>query len=126
MKKLYIWLIILGVIGLFLIYASLSYKSVNTVKTFSLTGENFKFTLDGVDNPDIVVNKGDTVRIEFKSVGGFHDWKVDEFGASTSQVRDTDGPTSVEFVADKAGTFEYYCSVGQHRANGMRGNLIVN
>jgi heme/copper-type cytochrome/quinol oxidase subunit 2 len=109
MKKLYTGLIILALVGLFLIYASLSYKSEDVVKTFSLTGENFKFTLDGVDNPDIVVNKGDTVRIEFKSVGGFHDWKVDEFGASTSQVRDTDGPTSVEFVADKTGSFRRRC-----------------
>ena len=33
--------------------------------------------------------------------------------------------TFVEFTVDKTGTFEYYCSVGQHRANGMVGNLIV-
>jgi len=34
-------------------------------------------------------------------------------------------PTSVTFVADKTGTFEYYCSVGNHRAQGMVGKLIV-
>jgi plastocyanin len=28
-------------------------------------------------------------------------------------------------VADKKGTFEYYCSVGQHRALGMKGKLVV-
>jgi nitrite reductase (NO-forming) len=33
--------------------------------------------------------------------------------------------TSVEFVADKTGTFEYYCSVGAHRAMGMTGSLVV-
>ena len=31
----------------------------------------------------------------------------------------------VEFVVDKAGTFEYYCSVGNHRQMGMVGKLIV-
>lgn len=36
-----------------------------------------------------------------------------------------DGVTSVTFVADTLGTFEYYCSVGNHRAQGMVGNLVV-
>ncbi len=100
-------------------------KDSNNVKTFILTGENFKFTMSGVDKPEIRVKEGDRVRIEFSSVGGFHDWKIDEFDAATEQVRDTDGMTFVEFIADEKGTFEYYCSVGQHRANGMWGNFIV-
>ena len=95
------------------------------VKTFVVTGENFKFVVNGASNPDIKVNKGDRVRIEFTSTKGFHDWVVDEFDVATKQVRDSDGMTYVEFIADKIGTFEYYCSVGQHRANGMKGNLIV-
>jgi len=99
--------------------------SDNQMKTFVLTGDNFKFVMDGVDNPNLVVKEGDKVRIEFTSSKGFHDWVVDEFSAATEQVRDTDGSTFVEFIADKKGTFEYYCSVGKHRANGMKGNLIV-
>ena len=95
-----------------------------SVKTFTLTGENFKFVMGGVDNPDLKVKVGDTVRIEFTSKQGFHDWVVDEFNAATAQVRAVNS-TSVEFVADKAGTFEYYCSVGSHRQQGMKGNLIV-
>jgi plastocyanin len=65
------------------------------------------------------------VRIEFTALEGFHDWKVDVFDAATEKVRPENGMTSVEFVADAIGTFEYYCSVGQHRAQGMVGNLIV-
>lgn len=42
----------------------------------------------------------------------------------TTQVN-TGATTSVEFVADQVGNFEYYCSVGQHRANGMVGTLTV-
>ena len=91
---------------------------------FAVTGENFKFVVDGTDNPDIRVKQGDTVRIEFTSTSGFHDWVVDEFNAKTAQVK-AGGVTAVEFIADKTGTFEYYCSVGSHRANGMKGKLIV-
>ena len=93
-------------------------------KTFILTGENFKFVMDGVDNPEIKVKEGDQVRIEFSSTDGFHDWVVDEFNAATERVN-TGGSTFIEFIASKKGTFEYYCSVGKHRENGMRGNLIV-
>ena len=95
------------------------------VKTFYITGENFKFMINKIDNPDIYVKEGDLVRIEFLSKQGFHDWVVDEFGVATEKVRDTDEPTFVEFIADKKGTFEYYCSVGEHRKNGMFGKLIV-
>jgi len=93
--------------------------------TFQLTGQNFAFYQDGVSNPDLVVQEGDIVRIEFESTEGMHDWVVDAFDASTEVVTTSDGMTAVEFVADTAGTYEYYCSVGSHRANGMYGNLIV-
>ncbi len=85
-------------------------------------------TVKGVDFAydvkEIRVKKGDTVTLNFESEAGFHDWVVDEFSARTEKVR-AGGKTSVTFVADKTGTFEYYCSVGSHRANGMVGNLIV-
>ena len=49
---------------------------------FQLSGVNYKFIEKGDENPDIVVNKGDTVRIELTSAEGLHDWKVDEFDAA--------------------------------------------
>ena len=88
-------------------------------KVFDLTGENFSFS-----ESEIRVKKGDTVRINFESVDGFHDWTIDEFAANTDRVN-TGGTASVEFVADKTGTFEYYFSVGNHRAQGIIGNLVV-
>jgi cytochrome c oxidase subunit 2 len=94
------------------------------VKTFVLTGQNFKFVMDGVENPDLLVKQGDRVRIEFSSTQGMHNWVVDEFNATTAVVNPGES-TSVEFTADKKGTFEYYCSVMQHRKMGMRGNLTV-
>lgn len=88
-------------------------------RAFFVQAVNYSFSLK-----EIVVQQGDTVTINFESTDGFHDWVLDEFNARTKQVS-PNKPTSVTFVADKAGTFEYYCSVGNHRAHGMVGTLIV-
>jgi|GEM_PF-520658 len=87
--------------------------------TFTLDSFNFGYSMD-----EIRVNEGDTVTINLTSSDGFHDWVVDEFGAATEKIQ-AGGNTSVTFVASEAGTYEYYCSVGNHRAEGMVGTLIV-
>lgn len=91
-----------------------------TVQSFTVDGSNFKLM-----PATMTVNKGDTVRITFKSSGGFHDFVIDEFDVKTKQIG-AGASETVEFVADEAGTFEYYCSVGNHRAQGMKGTLTVN
>lgn len=88
-------------------------------KVFNVGGVNYAF-----DVKTITVKEGDTVTINFTSNGGFHDWAIDEFSAATERVA-AGNSSSVTFVANRAGTFEYYCSVGTHRAQGMVGNLIV-
>lgn len=88
-------------------------------KVFALSGINFSF-----DVSEIKVKKGDKVTINFTSADGFHDVVIDEFSAKTERVR-TGGTSSMTFIADKTGTFEYYCSVGSHRMNGMVGKLVV-
>jgi plastocyanin len=92
---------------------------MKTVKSFTISGSNFAF-----DKKTIEVSKGDTVKITFKNSSGKHDWKIDEFNASTKILGSGEEET-VEFVADKAGSFEYYCSVGSHRQMGMVGTLTV-
>lgn len=99
--------------------ASMEMDEEGAMKTFTVSGVNFEF-----DVTEIRVNEGDTVTINFTSEDGFHDWVVDEFDAATERVN-TGGNTSVTFVADAAGTYEYYCSVGSHRQMGMVGTLIV-
>jgi plastocyanin len=91
----------------------------NGVKTFVVEGGNFFFSPN-----TMTVKKGDTVRITFKNTGGFHDFVLDEFDVATKQAN-APAEETVEFVADKAGSFEYYCSVGKHRENGMKGTLTV-
>lgn len=90
-----------------------------SVKEFTVTANNFAY-----DVKTIKVKKGDKVEITFKNAEGFHDLKIDEFNTSTAQLQ-AGGSQVIEFVADKTGTFEYYCSVGSHRAMGMKGNLVV-
>lgn len=101
---------------------SVSSAAVNQgeVKEFAVAATNFKF-----DPASMRVKQGDTVRIVLTNNGSMpHDWKVDEFNAATKVIQPGQSDT-VEFVAGEAGTFEYYCSVGQHRQLGMVGNLIV-
>lgn len=90
-----------------------------TLRTFTVLGNNFTFSTS-----EIRVKKGDRVRIVFQNTVGVHDWVIDEFNAKTPRIESGQSAT-VEFIANKTGTFEYYCSVGTHRAQGMKGNLIV-
>lgn len=89
------------------------------VRVVNVKGSPFKF-----EPSEIKVKKGEKIKIVFTNEKGMHDWVIDEFDARTKQIKagETD---SVEFTADKAGTFEYYCSVSNHKAMGMKGNLIV-
>ncbi len=89
------------------------------VKVFNVSGANFRF-----DPKTITVKKGDKVRIVFKSLDMQHDWDITELGVD-SPVTVAGETSEIEFTADKAGKFEYFCSVGNHRANGMVGTLIV-
>src|SRR5258706_2223717 len=89
------------------------------VKEFTVDGSNFVF-----DPKTITVNKGDNVKITFKDDDGRHNLVIDGYNLSTNIV----GPgseDSISFVADKAGSFEYYCSVSNHREQGMTGTLTV-
>ena len=89
------------------------------VKSFKVTGSAFKF-----DPKTITVNEGDTVEIVFTNAQGTHDWVIDEFSART-KVLQAGSSETIKFKATKKGSFEYYCSVGNHRAMGMVGTLIV-
>lgn len=90
-----------------------------TVKAFIVTGSNFTF-----DKTSLTVKKGDVVKITFVNAEGFHDWRIDEFNVATDKLS-AGAQATVQFTASKTGSFEYYCSVGTHRAMGMKGTLTV-
>jgi len=88
-------------------------------KVFTIEAKNFSFSVK-----DISVKNGDKVRIVLMNKQGIHDWVNDFFNVRTEVIQA--GETSeVEFVANKVGKSEYYCSIGNHRQLGMWGNLIV-
>lgn len=78
--------------------------------------------------PNILrVKKGEKVKLEVKAVDMTHDFNIDELDVNSPIIKAGEAGESVivEFVADKVGEFEYYCSVGQHRSLGQVGKLIV-
>lgn len=89
------------------------------VNIFNVSGANFRF-----DPATITVKKGDRVKIVFKSLDMQHDFDITELEVD-SPVTVAGETSEFEFTADRAGKFEYFCSVGQHRANGMVGTLVV-
>ena len=89
------------------------------VKEFTVNGSSFAF-----DPAIITVDKGDTVKITLIDDDGRHDLVVDGYNVSTNTLSEG-GSDTIQFVADKTGSFEYYCSVANHRDLGMKGTLVV-
>ena len=90
-----------------------------TTLTFNVGGGNFYFV------PNVIrVKQGDTVKIIFTNNGGYHNFILDEFGIKFDPIK-TGETKTVQFVADKKGRFEYYCSVANHRLRGQKGQLVV-
>lgn len=81
--------------------------------------------IDGQVNPDLKAGVGDTVKVHLTSgEGAMHNFYLDEFNVKSADVMGQDSVT-VEFVAGREGTFEYYCAIPGHRQAGMFGKFIV-
>lgn len=89
------------------------------VTTINMTGNNFSF-----DPSVIKVKVGEKVKVVLNAVDMPHDFVVDELDVRTD-IAQPGETVEVEFTATEVGEYEYYCSVGQHRANGMVGTLTV-
>lgn len=72
---------------------------------------------------DINVKKGDKVRIKVTNTKGTHDFNIDEYNIDKDTPLDKE--VVIEFTADKAGDFVYYCAMPNHRAMGQWGTLHV-
>jgi len=96
------------------------------VKEFSM--DSFVVMEDGKPKPqfsvkEITVNKGDKVKLKVTVTSGSHNFKLDEFGIYEQTPLNEE--VVIEFTADKAGEFVYYCNMPGHRANGHWGTLKV-
>jgi plastocyanin len=94
--------------------------TAGSVKSFTVTGSNYSFSPNSIS-----VKRGDHVKITFQNANGSHDLKIDGFNVGTPIIGSGQS-ASVEFIADKTGSFQYYCAVGNHRAMGMWGTLVVS
>ena len=97
--------------------------STGVVREFVMTARSFEF------NPKMIeVNGGDTVRLRItgldNGVGDGHGFGIWEFGLS--DLFRENQTIVFEFVADRTGTFTYfcyrYCGIGH---SGMTGTLVV-
>ncbi len=80
--------------------------------------------IDGVRNPVLRANKGETVRIIMINAETLtHDIVMEKSGASSAAIVETGAQTSVIFVAEENDI--YYCSVPGHRQAGMEGVFEV-
>lgn len=89
------------------------------LKEFTMTARQWEFSPS-----EIRVNKGDRVRISLTSEDVTHGFRLSEFGVDERLPPGQE--IIVEFVADKAGTFPFSCSVPCGSGHGsMTGTLIV-
>lgn len=90
------------------------------VKEFTVEMSQFAFSPD-----PITVQEGDHVKLTFVAVDVAHGVSMPEFGVKTRKLEIGESET-VEFVADKKGSYTYFCNVfcgSGHRD--MKGTFIV-
>jgi cytochrome c oxidase subunit 2 len=89
------------------------------VHEITMTASSYQF-----DPAVITVKKGDQVRLIVTATDRRHGINID--GYDIDQTLKPGEPTTIEFTADKAGTFEFkcsvYCGMGHQK---MKGKLIV-
>src|SRR3546814_546098 len=80
--------------------------------------------IKGQVNPELKVPEGSVVAITvINGDGAMHDVAVPEFNAQSDQLVGVGSATTIVFRANKAGTFEYVCTIPGHKAAGMFGKL---
>jgi signal peptidase I len=90
--------------------------------TREFTIEAFEY---GFDPSTLVVNEGDRVNLRIVNEGNTpHNFIIDELGVESDIINPGDSAV-VEFTADKVGQFIYYCSIPEHREQGMWGEIMV-
>ena len=92
---------------------------ISNVKEFKITAKSWEF-----DPATIQVNKGDKVKLIITSVDVPHGFSIPEY--EINERIDPGKPVSVEFTADKQGTFTSFCSVfcGSGHSK-MKGSFVV-
>lgn len=89
------------------------------VKSFTMTAKRWEFVPS-----TITVNEGDTVRLVVTSTDVEHGIALPQFGVN--ETLPPNQTVTVQFVADKAGTYTFFCNVFCGSGHGsMKGTLVV-
>lgn len=99
--------------------AESSSSAKKRVREFTVEGTKYTFTPN-----QIKVKVGDMVKINFMNKDGTHDFVIDKLSVK-SKTLNMGESEMLEFSVTEKGTFEFYCSVGNHKAMGMKGSLVV-
>jgi nitrite reductase (NO-forming) len=82
--------------------------------------------IDGVVNPALAAQEGDTVQITLiNGEGAEHDIVFPDQNIASQHVVDKGSSTTVAFRVGGPGEFVYFCSLPGHREAGMEGKLTV-
>jgi cytochrome c oxidase subunit II len=94
-------------------------QGAGQVHEIQMTAKKYEFSPD-----PIRVKNGERVRLVITAIDHDHGFKLEAFNVEQKLKKGV--PTTVEFTADKAGTFPFKCSVHCGIGHGrMKGTLIV-
>lgn len=83
--------------------------------------------IDGLVNPDLEVQSGETVSVVLESGDGIpHDFSIPELDIQSQLVTGKSATTDIVFKLQEQGDLTYFCTVPGHRQAGMEGRLIIN
>jgi plastocyanin len=90
--------------------------------SYDITMSNFTFS------PNIIeASPGETITISLTSLGGTHDFVIDELDVQSLLLGSNESQDLTITIPDNASgmTYQFYCSVGNHREMGMVGEIMV-
>lgn len=94
--------------------------TVTKVNEITISATDYAFT-----PAKLSIKTGDKVKLVFQNNGKFpHNLVIDELKVTTKTINAGQTDT-IEFTADKAGSYNMYCSVDSHRQKGMEGTVSV-
>jgi len=88
-------------------------------KTIRIQAFSFGYTPD-----NLTFTEGEKIRLIIENKeNGVHTFTLPEFGIDKRLNGKTN--VSIDFIPDKSGTFEFFCTITFHRPSGMEGTLEV-
>lgn len=100
-------------------------SEMDTEADRQLTVDMYNF---GYSQETIEASPGETIEITLTNSEGYHDFVIDELDVDSGRTNAGEVTTATVTIPEDTAvgtSYEYYCSVGNHRAQGMVGTLEV-